>query len=116
LILRSEIRKSDIPFPRGGAEGPGYKDLRAVWCAEDRRKAMDIATGVAKGTLGPGDCAAASAVDAGFRLGNAVGVRGTPTIVLPDGAAVPGYLSAAALTRRLGLGKASANASIKPAP
>jgi thiol:disulfide interchange protein DsbC len=82
-LRKAGVTVAYIPFPRGGPEGPGYKDLRAVWCAEDRRKAMDIATGVAKGTLGPGDCAAASAVDAGFRLGNEVGVRGTPTMSCP---------------------------------
>jgi thiol:disulfide interchange protein DsbC len=107
-LRKAGVTVAYIPFPRGGEQGPGYKDLRAVWCADDRSKAMDIATGVASGKLGPGDCAAAAAVDAGYRLGMEFGVRGTPTLVLPSGAAVSGYLSAQKLTARLGLQHAPA--------
>jgi thiol:disulfide interchange protein DsbC len=107
-LRQAGVTVAYIPFPRGGEKGPGYKDLRTIWCADDRSKAVDIATGVASGELGTGDCAAAAAVDAGYRLGTEFGVRGTPTIVLPSGAAVSGYLSAQKLTARLGLGNTPA--------
>jgi thiol:disulfide interchange protein DsbC len=102
-LQKAGVTVAYIPFPRGGEKSPGYKALRAVWCAEDRRKAMDIATGHAVGQAGTTDCVAAAAVDAGYRLGVEIGISGTPTIVLPTGAAVPGYVSAGALLTRLGL-------------
>jgi len=94
-----------IPFPRGGKGGPGYSELRTVWCADDPAEAFNIAAGTAKGQLpaDEADCAAAKAVDAGFSLGNRVGVRGTPTIVLPSGAELPGYVNVSTLLRHLGL-------------
>jgi thiol:disulfide interchange protein DsbC len=82
-----------IPFPRQGQEGQGYRDLRAIWCAADRRHALDIATGVSAGELGSGDCPAADAVMTGYRLGVQEGLQGTPTIVLPDGQIFPGFMS-----------------------
>jgi thiol:disulfide interchange protein DsbC len=86
-----------IPFPRGGNRGKGYADLKSVWCAEDRRTAMDIAKGVVPGKLGPGDCEAATAVDQGYKLGIEIGVRGTPAIIMQNGQIIEGYLPAARL-------------------
>lgn len=92
-----------IPFPRGGQGSKGERELRAVWCAEDRVHALNIAKGMETGALGAGDCAGAAAIDTGYRLGVQLGVRGTPTIVLPDGAVLPGYVKAAELLQRLGI-------------
>lgn len=94
-----------IPFPRGGPGGPGYRELRSIWCADDPAAAFDVAAGTAEGELADAgaDCAAAQAVDAGLELGAKVGVRGTPTMVLPSGAALPGYMEAARLLQRLRL-------------
>jgi len=83
-----------IPFPRGMDKGPGYKDMLSVWCAEDRNKAIDIAMGISKGKLGNGSCGADKALRAGFELGQRVGVQGTPTMYLPDGSSIGGYLPA----------------------
>jgi thiol:disulfide interchange protein DsbC len=108
-----------IPFPRGGPRGPGYRELRSVWCADDPAAAFDIAAGTADGELpdAGADCTDAKSVDAGYELGNAVGVRGTPTIVLPSGAALPGYVDAPRLLQRLQLeGAAAEGAAVAPAP
>jgi len=102
-LQKAGVSVAYIPFPRGGQGSPGYKALRAVWCSSDRGKALDIATGEAHGDLGKGDCPDADAVDTGFKLGEEVGVEGTPTIVMPDGTAVPGYMTARALIAHLGL-------------
>jgi thiol:disulfide interchange protein DsbC len=83
-----------IPFPRGGKQGKGYADLKSVWCAEDRQAAMNIAKGVEAGKLGPGDCAAATAVDQGYKLGIEIGIRGTPAIIMQNGQIIEGYLPA----------------------
>ena len=106
-LRKAGVTIAYIPFPRGGKGSPGERALRSVWCAEDRPTAFDIAVGQANGKLGTGACPASAAVDAGYRLGLQVGVSGTPTIVLPSGAALPGYLNAQGLLARLGLGKVS---------
>ena len=81
-----------LPYPRGGARGPGYLALKRVWCAEDKREAMDIGKGVIEGDLPTGDCDAADFVDRGYELGNQLGVTGTPSLYLESGEAITGYV------------------------
>lgn len=92
-----------IPFPRGGAGSEGYRQLSAVWCAENRQQAMDNAfeTGTANDKS---DCPATQAVQAGFELGQAFKIQGTPTIIMQDGQLLAGYRSVTELLQRLGLG------------
>ncbi len=81
------------PFPRGGNRGPGYSDLKKVWCADDPREAMSIAKGAAIGTLSSsGDCASAGYVDDGYVLGNSIGVNGTPALYTSNGIKFNGYV------------------------
>lgn len=81
------------PYPRGGARGPGYADLRKVWCADDRLEAMSIAKGTSSGSLPEAaDCQAAEYVDEGYALGNQIGVTGTPALYTSDGAKFNGYV------------------------
>ena len=86
-----------IPFPRGGNRGPGYKDLRSVWCAKDDTKAMDIAKGVDRGALPDGDCERADMVDKGFQLGREIGINGTPALFSENGTRFNGYVPHAEL-------------------
>ena len=81
-----------LPFPRGGARGPGYLTLKQLWCAEDKREAMDIGKGIIEGDLPAGDCDAADFVDRGYQLGNRLGVTGTPALYLESGEAITGYV------------------------
>ncbi|RMG34927.1 MAG: hypothetical protein D6720_08245 [Gammaproteobacteria bacterium] len=89
-----------IPYPRGGAQGPGYDGLRRVWCAADPAHAM---TEEILGQEGKGrtNCSRAALVDEGYRLGNRLGIQGTPTIFLPDGTKIGGYLPADQLLERV---------------
>jgi thiol:disulfide interchange protein DsbC len=81
------------PYPRGGARGPGYSDMRRVWCSEDKLEAMSIAKKAESGTLQQdGSCKQALAVDEGYLLGNRLGINGTPALFASDGAAFPGYV------------------------
>ena len=91
-----------LPYPRGGKQGPGYQGLRQVWCASDRPAAMTNAKQGQTGK-GPVDCDDAGIVDQGYRLGEELGLVGTPTIYLPDGSRIGGYVAAAELLRRLGI-------------
>jgi len=82
-----------IPYPRGGSRGPGYSDLRKVWCADDKLAAMSVAKGAAPGSLAnSGDCESARYVDEGYELGNRVGVTGTPALYAADGTMFNGYV------------------------
>ena len=86
-----------LPYPRGGERGPGYSTLKQVWCAEDKRTAMDIGKGITEGELPSGDCEAASFVDRGYEMGNQLGVTGTPALYLENGVAITGYVPYAEL-------------------
>lgn len=105
-----------LPFPRGGERGPGYAGLRAVWCAPDRQQAMNQTMNQAMNQTmkqakpiasaagnKPGNCAKAALVDKGYELGNAMGIRGTPAMLLPNGKRIDGFRPAASLIQALGL-------------
>ncbi|MCP4390930.1 MAG: DsbC family protein [Gammaproteobacteria bacterium] len=82
-----------FPFPRGGNRGPGYSDLKKVWCAEDQRKAMSIAKGSESGSLASSDgCEFAQYVDDGYLLGTRIGINGTPALFTSDGNKFNGYV------------------------
>jgi thiol:disulfide interchange protein DsbC len=82
-----------FPYPRGGSRGPGYSDLKKVWCADDRVEAMSIAKGTKVGSLTASDgCESATYVDDGYLLGNRIGVTGTPALYTSDGAKFNGYV------------------------
>ncbi len=81
-----------FPFPRGGKRGPGYKDLKSVWCATDSNEAMDIAKGVSSGALAGGNCDRGGFVDRGFELGRKIGITGTPALFSSNGTKFNGYV------------------------
>ena len=82
-----------FPYPRGGNRGPGYADLKKVWCADDQRKAMGIAKGAEMGSLASSEtCDSAQYVDDGYLLGNRIGVSGTPALYSSDGGKFNGYV------------------------
>ena len=93
-----------LPFPRGGAGSQGETELRAVWCAADPVQSMHLAKTQSVIPQNDGACAAAQAVMAGYQLGNELGIRGTPAIVLPNGTMIPGYRPHGDLMSALGLG------------
>ncbi|MGM0784711.1 MAG: DsbC family protein [Pseudomonadota bacterium] len=89
-----------LAFPRTGLNAEGARLLEQVWCADNPATAM---TAAKRGeTLENGtDCD--NPVEAQYHLGQALGVQGTPAIVLPDGRLVPGYVPAERLAGMLGL-------------
>ena len=86
-------------FPRGGTDTETFRRSVAVWCAEDRVKAVGIAK--AGGKLDMKTCA--NPVEKHYKLGQSLGVGGTPTIFLDDGRKVGGYVPAAQLLAALGI-------------
>ncbi len=94
---RQGIRVRYLLFPRAGVSSSSYTKAVSVWCAADRKRAMDRAQ---KGeSLQPQNCS--NPISSHMMLGQMVGVANTPTVVLPDGELLPGYISPEKLRRYL---------------
>ena len=76
-----------LAFPRQGLQSQAEQDMKAIWCAKDRNKALDDAMS-GKGVK-PASCDLDIADH--YALGVQFGVNGTPAVVLNDGYLVPGY-------------------------
>ncbi len=84
------IRVRYLFYPRAGIGSPSYQKAVSVWCADDRKKAMtDAKSGV---PLDNKTCD--NPVQDHMILGEAMGVTGTPAVVLEDGRLLPGYIPA----------------------
>lgn len=90
-----------LAFPRGGPQGEAAETMRAVWCEEDRKKALTAAKLQGVAITPPDMCAAP--VDEQYMMGLAFGVRGTPAIYTPEGEYLGGYLNPIELAVALGL-------------
>jgi thiol:disulfide interchange protein DsbC len=76
-----------MAYPRAGIGSPSYEKAVSVWCAKDRNKAMNEAKN--DGKVVPKKCENPVAQE--FKLGQKLGVNGTPAILLEDGHLMPGY-------------------------
>jgi len=84
-----------VAFPRQGVGSHGYNGLVSVWCAKDRQAAMNQAK--TRQELPAGNCE--NPVAKQYQLGQAIGVTGTPAIVLANGQLIPGYQPAPQLAK-----------------
>jgi thiol:disulfide interchange protein DsbC len=88
-----------LAFPRSGADSETGRKMDAVWCALDRGKAM---TASKRGSaVPPSQALCKSPVGEQYRLGLAMGVRGTPAVYNAKGDELGGYIPAAELIRQL---------------
>jgi thiol:disulfide interchange protein DsbC len=95
--LEQGIRINYLAFPRAGEGSQTYNKMVSVWCADDRQAAMDVAkTG---GTPRAATCD--NPVMDQYRLGQSLGVTGTPSLVTFDGDIIPGYVPPEQLRERL---------------
>lgn len=74
------------------------RKAEAIWCAKDRAKAWNEF--MANGKL-PKAGRCETPIDRNLRLGNTLGINGTPTIIFDNGVIVPGVLPAVEIERRL---------------
>ena len=88
-----------LMFPRAGLESDSYREAVSVWCAADQAKAMTTAK--AGGRVEPAQCE--NPVAAQYRLGQQIGVRGTPTMILDTGKVIPGFLTPEQLMAEAGM-------------
>lgn len=75
-------------FPREGIGSESYSKAVAVWCADNRQDAL---TRAKRGeNIEQKTCD--NPVQAQYELGQKLGVRGTPSLILEDGEMLPGYV------------------------
>ena len=86
-----------LAFPRAGIGSKTYHKMVSVWCAEDQQKAMTDA----KARLKVKEAKCNNPVERQYKLGQELGVSGTPALVLSNGELVPGYMPADKLISRL---------------
>ena len=89
-----------LMFPRAGIDSPSYKKAVTVWCSKDQQDAMTRSK--SGETLENASCD--NPVKEEYELGQMIGVRGTPAIIMEDGAMLPGYVPAARLVKALEAG------------
>ena len=93
------IRVRYLYYPRMGPDSEGWDKAKAVACAANKTDAM---TRAKRGeSVKSGKCNASSIVQRDYELGQEIGLRGTPAIILEDGELLAGYVPPAMLIRRL---------------
>lgn len=93
------IEVSYLAYPRAGVGSESYQKYVSAWCADDKLGALTLAK---NGKSIPAKNCDNPVADQ-YRLGQVMGISGTPAIVLEDGRLIPGYLSAEKLGRALGV-------------
>ena len=88
------IKMRYLMFPREGVGSDSFDKAVSVWCAGDRREARNQG----------------NPVQAQYELGQKLGVRGTPSMILEDGTMIPGYVPPTQLAELL-----ARNQDAKPA-
>jgi thiol:disulfide interchange protein DsbC len=85
-------------YPRSGPGTESFRKTEAVWCSEDRHTMLTKAKD-GHPVPGKGDCP--NPILREYQLGQEIGLRGTPMIILEDGEVVNGYVPAQALAAQL---------------
>jgi thiol:disulfide interchange protein DsbC len=89
-----------LAYPRAGTDSDGYRKLASAWCADNPQ---DTLTRLKQKESVKENVCTPNPVAEQYRLGQEVGVRGTPAIVTETGQMIPGYQSADELMVTLGL-------------
>jgi thiol:disulfide interchange protein DsbC len=92
------IRVRYLFFPRSGPDSESWAAAEAVWCSPNRNDAL---TRAKRGETIKSPKCANTPVARDYELGQNIGLRGTPAIVLANGDMLPGYLPPAMLAKRL---------------
>ncbi|MGF1681113.1 bifunctional protein-disulfide isomerase/oxidoreductase DsbC [Photobacterium makurazakiensis] len=88
-----------LAFPRGGERSRNFGEMSAIWGAKNPAEAMNDAK---NGSFDPsGVKQREDLVRKHYQLGVAMGVSGTPAMVLADGTMLPGYQPADMLRKML---------------
>jgi thiol:disulfide interchange protein DsbC len=82
------IRVRYLFYPRTGENSPSFDKAVSVWCADDRQAALTAA----KSGKRIDERTCMNPVKKHMELGELMGIRGTPAIVLEGGDMIPGYV------------------------
>jgi len=85
------IRVRYLFFPRSGPDTSSWFKAEQVWCADDRNTALTLAKSGA--VLESEEECGETPVAQHYRLGRAIGISGTPAIIVDTGELIPGYVS-----------------------
>lgn len=96
-LNRQGVKVRYLAYPRAGLDSPGFRKTVSVWCADDRQQAL---TDAKAGKPVP-EKTCDNPVKQHYEAGQALGVTGTPTLVLDNGRVLPGYVPAARLVQAL---------------
>ena len=95
--LKRGIEIHYLAYPRTGVNTESYFKAVSVWCAKDRQAALTFAK--SGGKVERKSCNN-PVLDHMAKAGQ-IGITGTPTLVLPDGSVIAGYVPADQLIRIL---------------
>jgi thiol:disulfide interchange protein DsbC len=87
---RLGIKVRYLSFPRSGPDTESWTKAEEVWCSNNRGEALTRAK--LGQSISAAKVCANNPVAREYELGNDIGVRGTPAIVLENGEMLPGYL------------------------
>lgn len=86
-----------LAYPREGISGAIAQQMQSIWCATDQQAAMNQAK--AGNNVQSATCNDDIAIH--YNAGRAIGVTGTPNMVVADGSLIGGYQPATALLNEL---------------
>ncbi len=86
-----------MAFPRAGIGSNSYNKFVSAWCADDQKLALTDA----KAGNDPAPLQCENPIAEQYQLGVALGVSGTPALLMNDGQLIPGYVPADKLKERL---------------
>ncbi len=89
-----------LAYPRAGVGSKSYQRAVTAWCAPDKQAVL---TELKARRAVPIAMCEDNPVAEQYQLGGALGVRGTPAIVLESGRMLPGYMPAKDLARAAGV-------------
>jgi len=92
------IRVRYLFYPRTGPNTESWSKAVAVWCSPNRNDAL---TRAKRGEDIKMNKCGTTPVDHDYELGQEIGLRGTPAILLANGDLLPGYVPPATLAKRL---------------
>ena len=76
-------------FPRAGLQAKNYNKTVSIWCATDKNSALEKAK---RGEQIANNLCNNHFVDEQFKTGLAIGVTGTPAILIENGNLLPGFI------------------------